>query len=252
MRVWTVVGALAVLGASGCATKKDLKNLRTEMLALQAHQDSLFRETQRQNRLMLDTIRASFSLQMDAQGQTSHRFQQLEAQLGRTEAILEQLQLAMANFTDRLDAQMARAATGAAGATGGNNPNPISAGEADDAFNEATRKMGEGAFTTARSLFEFFLERFPSDLRAPEAQFQIAQTWAAEANYERAITEFQKVESMWSTSARAPEALLQAGIIAEEQLSDRDRARQFYLDVTRRFPNTEAYNEATRRLNRRG
>jgi hypothetical protein len=69
-----MIVALAALALPACATKKDLKNLRDEMVAMQMHQDSLFRETQRQNRLLLVTMRTSFDMQRDAQGQTSHRF----------------------------------------------------------------------------------------------------------------------------------------------------------------------------------
>jgi TolA-binding protein len=250
--LWLSLGLAGAMAASGCATKKDLKLLRNEMLALQSHQDSLFKETQRQNRLLLDTLRASLSVQMDAQGQTSHRFQQLEQQLGRTEAILQQMQLSMANFTDQLDRQAATNPVRPAG-NGGTATAQPTAGEADEAYTAGMDKMQQGAYSSARYTFEFFLERFPTDPRAVEVQFQLAETYAQEADIERAITELVKLETTYGSTyqAKSAEALLRAGVLAEERLDNKTRAREFYQTVTRRYPNTEAYREAQRRLSAR-
>ena len=262
VRLWIVAGLGAALVAPGCATKKDLRLLRDEMVALQAHQDSLFQETQRQNRLLLDTLRASLSVQMDAAGQTSHRFAQLEQQLERTEAVLQQMQLAMTNFTDRLDRSIA---TNPSGPVMPGNPvatNPGGAvgdsiagqGEADQAYRTGMDKMAAGAFTTARDVFELFMERFPGDPRAADVQFQIAKTYEQEADYARAIEELEKLEATYASTNRelSAKALLEAGIIAEERLNDPTRARQYYQTVVRRYPETEADKDATARLNRRG
>jgi TolA-binding protein len=264
-RLWLAAGLSVVLVAPGCATKKDLRLLRDEMVLLQAHQDSLFSETQRQNRLLLDTLRANLSVQMDAAGQTSHRFQQLEQQLERTEAVLQQMQLSMTNFTDRLDRQIAMNPAGPmrTGSTAGNptggtgsavTDSAAGAGEADQAYNTGMQKMAAGAYTTARDLFEFFLERFPADPRAADVQLQIAETYAQEADYARAIEELEKLEATYASTnrERSAQALLRAGILAEERLNDPTRARQYYQTVIRRYPETEAHTDATARLNRRG
>jgi TolA-binding protein len=251
--LWLTIGLAGALAASGCATKKDLRLLRNEMISLQAHQDSLFRETQRQNRLLLDTLRANLSVQMDAAGQTSHRFQQLEQQLERTEAILQQMQLSMANFTDRLDRQAANSPTTRGGTTGGTQPGGMTDGDADRAYAAAMQKMNEGAPSTARFLFQTFLDQFPADPRAADAQYQLAETYAQEADVERAIAELEKLEATYSSTnkERSAQALLRAGILAEERLSDMTRARAYYQTVTRRYAGTEAYTEAQRRLSRR-
>ncbi|MCI0433068.1 MAG: hypothetical protein L0271_05380, partial [Gemmatimonadetes bacterium] len=62
------VAALALVlgaGAAGCATKSDVRLLQQDINALRARQDSLFRETQRQTRLLLVTLRTSFAIQQD-------------------------------------------------------------------------------------------------------------------------------------------------------------------------------------------
>jgi TolA-binding protein len=264
-RLWLAAGLSVVLVVPGCATKKDLRLLRDEMVALQAHQDSLFRQAQMQNRLLLDTLRANLSVQMDAAGQTSHRFQQLEQQLERTEAVLQQMQLSMTNFTDRLDRQIATNPTGPP-RTGSQLGNPVAGngtavadssagqGEADQAYSMGMEKMAAGAYTTARNVFELFLDRFPTDPRAADVQFQIAESYAQEADYTRAISELEKLEVTYASTnrERSAQALLRAGIIAEERLNDPARARQYYQTVVRRYPETEAHTDAAARLNRRG
>jgi tol-pal system protein YbgF len=239
---------LVALGAAswtGCATKKDLKLLREEVLALQARQDSLFRVQERNNRLLLDTVRVSFDIQRDAAGQTSHRFLQLEAQLSRTEELMNQMQLMVSDLIARLNQEAAqtpvRPAVPAAGEP------QVSARQATDAYTSGMQRMAEGAFTTARSAFEFILEEHPNDPIAPDAQFQIGMTYKAEANPEEAIAAFEKVEMNFPQSPRAREALLQACITADEQ-GNKDRARGFADTLQRRYPGSQEAQLARQRV----
>lgn len=237
-------GLCAAVVVSGCATKKDLKLLRDEVVAMQVRQDSLFREMQRQNRMLLDTLRSSFDLQLDAQGQTSHRFQQLEQQVTRTEEVLLQLQSLVAQLTDRLSRSSAPAVTGATpGAPAGTSR------DASEAYGLGMAKMQEESWAAARYAFEALLSQFPDDPLAADAQYQLAETFAAEGDTVRALAELEKVESRWPNSARAPGALLRAGILAEES-GDRDAARQYYDRVRQQFPNTDEGKLARQALTR--
>src|SRR5690606_8726139 len=101
-RALAVALACALL-LPACATKRDLKDLRDELVALQLRQDSLFRQTQAQNRLPPDTLRSAFAAQLDRRGQTSHRFTQLEQSLVRLEEMVNQTQLLIAQLNERLD-----------------------------------------------------------------------------------------------------------------------------------------------------
>lgn len=254
-----LLAGLSVAMVSGCATKKDLKLLRDEVLALQTRQDSLFRMQERNYRMLLDTVRVSFDIQRDAAGQTSHRFLQLEDQLSRTEEMLQQMQLLVSDLIGRLDrpAQSTipvnpvnpNPTTGGTGAAGGGTlgTQVVSAREAADAYESGMKRMAEGAFSTARSAFEFILEEHPSDSIAPDAQFQIGMTYKAEANPEQAIAAFEKVEANWPQSPRAREALLQACITADEQ-GNRERARTFAETLQRRYPGSQEAQLARQRV----
>lgn len=248
-----LLGLAVAVTAPACATKRDLRDLRNEMLALQAHQDSLFRDVQRQNRLLLDTLRQSFSIQQDAAGQTSHRFQQLQQQLERTEELMYQLQVLVADVIERLDRQpVAQPPTVVVplDSTGA----PIigaNAGAAGEDYELGMEKLGEGAFATARLAFQQVIEKYPNHPLASQAQYQVAQTYVAEGNPGQAIAELERVEAVYPDSPRAAPALLQAGGLAEE-MGNRGKALEVYSALRSRFPNAEESREALRRINALG
>ena len=76
------VALISVAGA-GCATKGDLRDLRNEMIRLQARQDSMFRVLQRQNQILLDTLHVGSEAQVRMGGDLSHRLLELERQIVR-------------------------------------------------------------------------------------------------------------------------------------------------------------------------
>jgi tol-pal system protein YbgF len=246
-----LLGLAVALTAPACATKGDLRDLRTEMLALQAHQDSMFNDVQRQNRLLLDTLRQSFTSQQDAAGQTNFRFQQLEEQLGRTEELMYQLQVLVADVIERLDRQPApvvqRPMAIGVDSTGAPIVTVDDGGRASEMFDSGMEKIGQSAFATARLAFQQLIEQYPQHPLAAQAQYQIGQTYVAEGDPERAIEELLRVEEVWAGAPRATAAMLQAGMLAEE-LDERERARQIYTSLVNRYPGEEDAREARRRL----
>jgi len=253
-----LLGLVVVAAAPACATKKDVKGLRDEMILMQVHQDSLFRNVQLQNRLLLDTLRTSFMIQQDAAGQTSHRFQQLEQQLQRTEELMYQMQTLVSDVIDRLDRQeaivtrqpmmnMTVPLDSAGGGTGQVMVSSAIAGEAAEAYDAGMEKMSQNAPGTARAAFEIVVNQFPNHPLASLAQYQIGETYAAEGNAAMAIEAFEKVEARWPGTERAPTALLRAGILSEES-GNRAEARRFYETIERRYPAKEEAREAKRRL----
>jgi tol-pal system protein YbgF len=115
----------------------------------------------------------------------------------------------------------------------------------------ALQKLDEGAFTTARITFESIISQYPQDARAPDAQFQIGETYAKEGNAARAIEELRKVEANWPNSPRAPAALYRAAFLAEES-QDAPLARELYELIRRRYPGSDESRLAEQRLRQIG
>jgi TolA-binding protein len=239
-----IAGALliAVAGSTGCATKKDLKLLRDEVVMLQQRQDSSARAMERQYRMLFDTLRTSFMAQLDMRGETSHRFQQLEQSLTQTQQMITDLQFVVTELRTALEEQRRAPAFG-----GGQAP-PVSSGEARQMFEAYKARVADSPMAARAGLEQFLLD-FPTDPLAAEAQYLVAVTYEREGNHQRAIDELRKVWGNWSNNHPiAAQAMLQAGIIAEAN-GERALARELYRDVTQRYPGeTAVAQEASRRL----
>jgi tol-pal system protein YbgF len=243
--------ALLVAGlftVTGCATKKDVRTLQGELLAMRARQDSATRVLQRENRMLLDSLRKAMNITQDASGQTSHRFQQLEATLAETQGLVAQVMQMGQELAARLDAFGTQQ-------QGGLRPGGVSAaggGDAEEYYTAGTEKMAEGAYGTARLAFQQLLREFHDHARAPDAQFQVGETYAGEKNYEQAVRELEVVAEEWPNSERAPQALYRAGIIAADSLSPKQprKARELLQRVVDTYRDSPSAGPARTKLGR--
>jgi TolA-binding protein len=67
---------------------------------------------------------------------------------------------------------------------------------------KAAYDKGDGA--TARGVLRRFLETFPNESRAPEAQFLVGETYFREGKFGQAIREFQRVHDQYRGQKGAP------------------------------------------------
>ena len=239
-----LAGGLSSL--AGCATKKDVRTLQTQLFDMQARQDSAVHALQRENRMLLDSLRKAMNITQDASGQTSHRFQQLEQTLAETQGLVAQVMQLGQELTTRLDnfatQQSAGRPGGVAAAAGSEDPEEI--------YALGTQKMGEGAYSTARLAFQQLLQQYPQHERAPDAQFQIGETYAAEKNYDRAIQELEVVAQEWPDSERAPQALYRAGLIAADSVSPKQprKARELLQRIVDTYSSSPSAGLARTKL----
>ena len=232
LRRATLAALLAggILPLAGCATKKDVRTLQAELLAMQARQDSAMQALGRQNRQLLDSLRTAMAITQDVRGQTSHRFQELEQTLSQTQDLVAQVMEGMRSLMQRLEevgAQTLRP-SGPTGVSGG--------GEAQEYYDTGIEKLGEGAYGTARAAFQQLLREHRTSDLAPAAQYQIGETYAAEKEYERAVEELEKVAAEWPTAKEAPQALYRAGVITADNLKQRTKGRELLNRVVSSYP----------------
>lgn len=232
-----------MLSSSACATKSDIRTLQQDIASLQTQQERSMEELGRQNRLLLDSLRNAMNLQRDAAGQTSHRFQQLETQLTRSEEIVGQLIQYISQLNDRLAATLSQIQSAPSAST----TLPSQGGTAEEYYTVGVQKLGEGAYATARAAFQAVLSEFPNDPRAADAQYQMAESYYAEDNFSDALSALELVPRQWPSSARAPGALYRAGVIAEE-MGERGRAREYYGELRQRYPDSDEARQAAVRL----
>lgn len=238
MRKSHLVAALGVLLLlPGCvATKKDIRTLQGQMLQMQARQDSSIRIIERQNRILLDTLRRSMSLTLDARGQTSHGFGELNGMLESSKQLNGQILEVARQLFARIDGLEAKLQTmqqtpAAQPAT----PSNSGGMSASQTYDLGITKMRDGSYGSARTAFQAVVRQYHDDPSAPDAQFQIGESYVAEESYDDAYKAFDKVAAEWPSAPRAGEALYRAGKVAEDQ-KDYARARRYYNTIVQRYP----------------
>lgn len=236
---------VAAMLLSGCATKKDIRLLREDLNLLSLRQDSALAILQQQNRLLLDSIRSTMELTVGVRGETSSQLRAFTERMRELNGTLEAMGGSLQSIERRLGALEDRPAYVPPTPGGGG----VSAGaDARVMYDQGMQELRAGNVSTARFAFEGVVQQFPQDSLAAHAQLQLGALLATERKYAEAYAAFDVVPTRWPRSPAAPAALLQAGIVAQEQERDRNRARTFFERVVRDYSNTDFAGEAQRRL----
>jgi tol-pal system protein YbgF len=92
------------------------------------------------------------------------------------------------------------------------------------------QKLDAGQTQRARELFTEFLQKFPRDELAANAQYWLGETWYSERKWNDAIGEFQKVLKEYKQSDKVPDALLKIGMAFQAQ-KDCQNALLFFEEL---------------------
>lgn len=233
--------ALAIVAGSGCvATKGDIRSLQQEMAAMQERQEEALQDLYRQNRLLLDSIRTTMALTVDARGSTTNQLRQFNETVARTNELLAQIMSAQTRIEQRVTALEQRPVAAAPSAADG---------DVEQYYTLGIEKLQERSYSTARSAFEALITQFPDHPRAADAQYQIGETYVAEEEWSEAYEAFEQVAERWESSPRAPAALFRAGVVAQDR-RDNTRARRYFTAVREQYPDTDEARQAQSRLSR--
>jgi tol-pal system protein YbgF len=241
LRALLAVAALPLL-LSACATKGDIRSMRTDLVRMEARQDSVLLEIQRQNRLLLDSIRASIALTVDARGTTAAQLRQFEQNVSQLGQLVGQVMGSLNRIDQRLDG-LTR--SGGLAQSGGGAP--AGGGTAEEYYGTGMQMMTQQSYATARMAFEQLVREFPQHERAPDAQFQIGQSFYHEEQFDAAYGALDQVAAQWPEAPRAAAALFRAGAIAEER-RDFPRARRYYERVRADYPSSDEARPAQQKL----
>jgi tol-pal system protein YbgF len=231
----------APLLLSACATKGDVRNMRWDLERMQARQDSVLLEIQHQNRLLLDSIRASIALTVDARGTTAAQLRQFETNVSQLGQLVGQVMGGLNRIEQRLTGLEQRPGGMAAGGAQGGS------GSADEYYGTGLQMMEQQSYATARMAFEQLVREFPQHERAADAQFQLGEVFYHEQQFDSAWAALEKVAEQWPEAPRAAAALFRAGVIAEER-RDFARARRYYERVRSAYPRSDEAGQAQQRL----
>ena len=165
------------------------------------------------------------------------------------------MQVRLNQFDQQLAEAVGQRPTAATGAQPEAGP---PAGDTAATFNMAEQfyeigleQKDRGNAGTARRAFQSVLDSFPDHPMAPQALFQIGETYVMEDAFDDALRTFDEVVRRYQDSNAAPRALYRAGVIAEQQ-GNRDRAAEYFRRVVSGYPNSDARRLAEAALERMG
>jgi TolA-binding protein len=240
--------ALVPLLLVGCATKRDLRDLRSEVVALQLRQDSLFAVLEAQNDLLMDSVSGNREFILAARGELARQLLAMEDQLVQIQELTGQSQRRINELRQQMESragQMETPSTTPGTSTPGTTP---SGNDPEQIYQLGRAQLERGNARTARQAFEMLLSQHATHRLAPDAQFGIAESWVQE-DPARALREFERVQELFPSSARAPAALYRAGVIARDR-NDTAKAREYFQRVVRGYPGSEEARAASDALSR--
>lgn len=119
--------------------------------------------------------------------------------------------------------------------------------DATQLFQIGRDQLTRGGNSAARAAFTDMLNRYPDSEHAPDAQFYIAESLAAEKKLAAADTAYAAVVSKYPDSPRAPTALYKRGVQAQSARRT-TTAKRLYNQLIQRYPSSDEAELARERL----
>ena len=164
---------------------------------------------------------------------------------GKLEDLTTQVAALSKNFTDyrsQSDIKIEQAVN----ATTNTNKPPIPT-TPNEVFDEGKHQMEAKNYADGRRYFEAFINRWPQDQRAAEAQYRVGDSYLAESRYANAIGAFTKLIDNFPKSEMVPDAMYKNGT-AFYALKYCNDARTYFTELLKRYPKSEWKGDANDQL----
>jgi tol-pal system protein YbgF len=248
---------------SGCfATTSQLESLRNDVLQQRAEADANDSIRAVQLVEILTTLRtvtdsvAGFSTRlnrMNAQSQADMR--ELRQQItgiseitGQSQERLQQLRAQLEQRNKQVPPSTAPAVPSGDTITAAPAaPPPPDLPGPNELFQIGKDQLTRGGNSAARAAFSDLLQRFPDSELASDAQFYIAEAFAAEGSAASADSAYATVVSKYPQSPRAPTSLYKRGFLAQSA-GRKTAAKRLYNDLIRKYPDSDEAELARERL----
>lgn len=116
-------------------------------------------------------------------------------------------------------------------------------GSPTEVYLQAFGDYASGHYQTAVHGFETFLQRFPNNSYASNAQFWLGDCYFNQQQYPLAIQEFERVLNEYQNAPKNPDALFKIAI-SQLQLGATDEARQAINTLSQLYPKSTAAQKA--------
>ena len=244
LRRFAVLG-LAATSVACFATREDLRVLQNDMAVIRAeatradsaHREQL-RQTQRAVAGVADTLKAVNVFLSRMQADFDAQLHSINRQLITVQELTGQSQKRLQDLRADLEAKSQEASTQAAAASAAGAAATGQAAGPAQLYQLATAQLRRGSSASARAGFVELLAQYPTDPLAADAQFGVAETYAAEANASAADSAYAQVVAKYPKSDRAPTALYKQAMAARSSGNVR-RARTLFQQIIEKYPRSD-------------
>lgn len=239
--------AWALLLASGCATKGDLRRLQDEVGGQATRQEAQLRDLSADIRALQDSFGVQSALQsemvVDTRGGIARELRDMQTQLSQLTALTGQIQRSLVALSERVRVEGMGVTTSdqradpdsLAAVIGRGGTAPV---DCDAAYEAAIIQFNRSAWGTARQAFGIFLENCHEHPLAPRAQFNLASALEEDDRLDQAIEEFLRVRELYPSEEEVPMALYRIALIYV-RLGNEDEAVVYLERVIATYPGTD-------------
>lgn len=243
-RLLAASAALLVLPA--CATKGDLRNVRTELTALADQQEELLAAIQRQSSITQDSLRGTTNQLFEIRGSVNQQLARIQQELSILREENAQLARSIAALREEIE-RLARRPPSPGPAAQQPGQAVTGGGEVADLYNAAIQQFNLGSLTTARIAFEELVDLYPNDPLAPEAQFMLGDILERQDDPEGAIEAFELIPNVYPDARIVPDALWRVALLHIEE-GRRPEAREALRRIIEEHPQSLIAPTAAERL----
>lgn len=176
------------------------------------------------------------------QQQQGQRLEQLQQQIQLLETRLEEQQAATAEL-QQLAAQKGTTGWQKTESTSPGTPYTTPQGSPTELYLQAFADYAAGRYQPAIKGFNAFIDNYPGNDYAGNAQYWLGECYYALEDYPQAVQAFEKTASQYPESGKAPEALLKM-VPALGQLNQFEQGREALQLLLRRYPSSPAATRA--------
>ncbi|MDQ6717890.1 MAG: tetratricopeptide repeat protein [Gemmatimonadota bacterium] len=236
---------LVALASQGCfASKSDFEALRTDVGGVHRH-EAVSDSVQRAQSAQLASIGRAIAAIADSIHSLNSRLTLSASELSGLRQDIARLQDITGQSEQRMKEIRAtleeRAPTVTSDSSAPTGPGPA------QLLQLGRDQMIKRSYTAGRSALNDLLSRFPTSDLAPDAIYEIAQSYRAENNLNAADSTYGDLTSRFPDSSRAPSALYKRALILQS-LGRQAEARKLFEDIRRRFPRSPEASLAQERL----
>jgi tol-pal system protein YbgF len=233
-----MVAPAAMLLAGCFATQKDVQVLQGDISLMRSERLAADSARARQ----LDRALASMRVANDSLVALSVRLTRFRSDMTMSMSSVQQQLLQVQELTGQSqqriqqirasleDRQAATAPPDSTGAPATPGPNAL--------FQVAREQMMQGSNAAARQAFQDLITKYPKADVAPDAEFYIAETYAADKNMSAADSVYAQVASQYSGSPRAATAIYKRAVAALGAGHD-SKARDLFNQLIKKYPRSD-------------